>query len=205
MTANAQRNSGWGNCPLHRAGLASAPIVAASIIAKRFEPTLRAQAIQYLQDRFHSDVELAELHINRPKMSTLQILLRHGRGAIVAVEGDGLAMRFGGDRSRPPLFAIKKLFFTVDLGGIGCARRNPSTSSRIDGMEINIPPKDERGDLGAAKQNSGAESLPKCPDQGRSAGAAAEGRRQETAADSTSRACICNRWARIRRCATTPT
>jgi len=59
--------------------------IAASIIAKQFEPTLRAQAIQYLHDRFHSDVELAELHINRPKMSTIQVLLRHGRGAIVSV------------------------------------------------------------------------------------------------------------------------
>ena len=94
----------------------SGAYIAASIIAKQFEPTLRAQAIQYLHDRFHSEVELRALHINRPKMSTVQILLRHGRGAIVAVEGDGLTMRFGGDRSRPPLFSIKKVFFTVDLG-----------------------------------------------------------------------------------------
>ena len=117
--------------------------IAASIIAKHFEPTLRAQAIQYLHDRFHSEVELQALHINRPKMSTLQILLRHGRGAIVAVEGDGLSMRFGGDAARPPLFSIKKVFFTVDLGVLFEPKKSVNFVS-LEGMEINIPPKGER-------------------------------------------------------------
>ena len=121
--------------------------IAASIIAKTFEPTLRAQAIQYLRDRFHSDVELQALHINRPRMSTLQILLRHGRGAIVAVEGDGLAMRFGGDSSRPPLFSIKKVFFTVDLGVLIEPKKSVNFVS-LEGMEINVPPKGERQNLG---------------------------------------------------------
>jgi hypothetical protein len=120
--------------------------IAASIVAKNFEPTLRAQAIQYLRDRFHSDVELQALHINRPKMSTLQILLRHGRGAVVAVEGDGLAMRFGGDSSRPPLFSIKKVFFTVDLGVLFEPKKFVTFVS-LEGMEINIPPKGERQNL----------------------------------------------------------
>jgi len=117
--------------------------VAAIIIEKQFEPTLRAQAIQYLRDRFHSDVELAALHVNRPKMSTIQILLRHGRGAIVEVEGDGVAIRFGGDRSMPPLFAIKKVFFTVDLGVLFEPRKSVNFVS-LEGMEINVPPKGAR-------------------------------------------------------------
>ncbi|HTC88377.1 MAG TPA: AsmA-like C-terminal region-containing protein [Bryobacteraceae bacterium] len=127
--------------------------IAASIIAKTFEPTLRAQAIQYLQDRFHSDVELQALHINRPQMSTLQILLRHGRGAIVAVEGDGLAMRFGGDSSRPPLFSIKKVLFTVDLGVLFEPKKSVTFVS-VEGMEINIPPKGERQNLGGGGGSS---------------------------------------------------
>jgi len=121
--------------------------IAASIIAKQFEPALRAQAIQYLHDRFHSDVELTALHINRPKMSTAQILLRHGRGAIVTVEGDGLAMRFGGDNSRPPLFAIRKVFFTVDLGVLFEQKKSVNFVS-LEGMEINVPPKGERQNIG---------------------------------------------------------
>src|SRR5271156_851276 len=81
--------------------LVAGAYISASIIAKQFEPTLRAQAVPYLPDRVHSDVTLDALHINRPKMSTFQILLRHGRGAIVSVEGDGLTMRFGAEPSRP--------------------------------------------------------------------------------------------------------
>ena len=123
--------------------LVAGAYIAASIIAKQFEPKLRAQAIQYLHDRFHSDVELRALHINRPKMSTIQILLRHGRGAIVAVEADGLSMRFGGDRSRPPLFRIQKVFFTVDLGVLFQPKKSVQFVS-LEGMEINVPPKGER-------------------------------------------------------------
>ena len=127
--------------------LIAGAFVAASIIAKQFEPQLREQAIEYLRNRFHAEVELAELHINRPKMSTVQILLRHGRGAIVGVEGDRLSMRFGGDRSRPPLFSIKKVFFTVDLGVLFESKKSVSFVS-VEGMEINVPPKGERQNVG---------------------------------------------------------
>ena len=117
--------------------------IAASIIAKRFEPTLRAQAIQYLQNRFHADVELASLRIHRPKMSTIQILLRRGRGALVTVEGQGLAMYLAGDRGKPPLFRIQKVDFTVDLGVLFEPKKSVNFVS-LDGMEINIPPKGQR-------------------------------------------------------------
>jgi hypothetical protein len=121
--------------------------VAASIIARNFEPTLRKEAIQYLHDRFQSDVQLRALHVNRPKMSTLQILLRHGRGAIVEVEGDDLSMRFGGNPSLPPLFVIKKVLFTVDLGMLFEPKKSVNFVS-LDGMEINVPPKGERTSAG---------------------------------------------------------
>ena len=127
--------------------------LAASEIAKTFEPELRAQAIKYMQDRFHSEVEIGSLHINRPRMSTIQILLRHGRGAIVAVEGQGITMRFGGDRTRPPMFAIKKLFFTVDLEVLVAPTKSVNFVS-IDGMEINVPPKDQRPNLGGEEKSN---------------------------------------------------
>lgn len=133
--------------------LGAGAFIAASVIAKQFEPTLRAQAIQYLRDRFHSEVELAGLHINRPRMSTIQILLRHGRGAIVGVEADGLAMRFGTDPSKPPLFSIKKVFFTVDLGVLFEPKKSVNFVS-VDGMEINVPPKGERANWGSGGSNS---------------------------------------------------
>jgi AsmA-like C-terminal region len=126
---------------------------AASIIAKRFEPTLRAQAIKYMQERFHSQVEIGALHINRPSMSVVQILLRHGRGAIVAVEGEDVTMRFGGDRSRLPMFVIKKLFFTIDLEVLVAPKKSVNLV-RIDGMEINVPPKEERPRMGGSATSS---------------------------------------------------
>ncbi|HTW65780.1 MAG TPA: AsmA-like C-terminal region-containing protein [Bryobacteraceae bacterium] len=117
---------------------------AALKMARRFEPMLRAQAVQYLEDHFHTQVELQALHINRPKMSALQILLRHGRGAIVGVEGDGLSMRLRGDPTRPPLFTIQKVYFAVDLGVLTEPRKFVNLVL-IDGMQINVPPKGERG------------------------------------------------------------
>ncbi len=135
--------------------LVAGAFIAASVIAKNFEPMLRAQAIQYLQDRFHCSVQLKELHINRPKMSTVQILLRHGRGAIVAVEGDGLAMRFGADPSRPPLFSIQKVLFTVDLGVLFEPKKSVTFVS-LEGMEINVPLKGERKDLTGGSGGSGS-------------------------------------------------
>jgi hypothetical protein len=127
--------------------------IAASIVAKRFEPELRTQAIRYLQNRFHADVELAALHVNRPKMSTVQILLRHGRGALVTVVGEGFAIRRAGDRDRPPLFSIQHVAFTVDLGVLFEPKKSVNLVS-IDGMEINIPPKGERRGLGGDQQSN---------------------------------------------------
>jgi hypothetical protein len=114
--------------------------VAASMMAKRFEPTIREQAIRYLSDRFHSEVKIAALHVNIPSASILQILLRRGRGTLVGVEGEGISLRFGGMRDPPPLFQIRKLYFIVDLGVLREPRQTVEFVS-LDGVEINIPPK----------------------------------------------------------------
>jgi hypothetical protein len=117
-----------------------AAFIAAAILARRFEPMLREQAVRYLSERFHSDVELAALHITPPKMSAVDILLRHGHGAMVGVEGDGLSMHFAGAPGLPPLFSIQKLSFSVDLGTI-TAPHKTIQSVTIQGMRISIPPK----------------------------------------------------------------
>ena len=132
-------------------GLAALGVyVAASRIAKRFEPMIREQAVRYLRERFHSDVEIAALHINPPKMSIFQILLRHGRGAKVGVEGEGVSMRFRGMRDLPPLFQIRKLYFILDLGVLGEPRKTVDFVA-LEGVEINIPPKGEFPDLAPEK------------------------------------------------------
>jgi len=118
--------------------------IAASILAKRFEPMVRDQAIHYLRQRFDSDVQIQALHITPPKVSTLRILLNHGRGAMVAVEADGVSMRF--NRAFPPLFAIHKLDFGIDLGTL-FEKHKTVDYVAIQGMQISIPPAGERPDL----------------------------------------------------------
>src|ERR1700694_303492 len=123
-----------------------AGFIAASILSPRFQAMGREQAIRYLQQRFDSDVQIAALHITPPKVSAFNILLKHGRGAMVAVEADGVSMRF--NRSLPPLFAIRQLNFVIDLGTVYEKRKTVQFVS-IQGMNITVPPAGERPDLDA--------------------------------------------------------
>src|SRR5512147_3169347 len=76
-------------------------VVAASVLARRFEPYVREQAIEYLQKRFDSDVDLAALHVHLPKTSPLRLLLTKGRGTLVLVEGEGISLRHRSRRDVP--------------------------------------------------------------------------------------------------------
>jgi len=116
------------------------------VLANRFEPYIRTQAIAYLQSRFDSDVELAAVRVRMPEFSPVQMLFRRGRGVRVGVEGDDVLLRHKGRRDLPPMFSMKKFSFDVDLGTLF----DETTIVRlvtIDGMEINVPPKGERPQL----------------------------------------------------------
>jgi hypothetical protein len=127
-------------------------VIAAGILARRFEPYIRDQAVEYLRNRFDSDVELAALRVRLPKTSPVRLLVTHGRGAIARVEGEGISLRHKGRRDIPPMFKMKKFAFEVDLGTLfGAPKIVPLVT--LDGMEITIPPKGERPDL-----SSGSES-----------------------------------------------
>ena len=71
-------------------------LIAASILAKRFEPYIRDQAILYLRRRFDSEVELRSLRVRMPQTSPLRLLLSRGRGAVARVEGEGVLLRHKG-------------------------------------------------------------------------------------------------------------
>src|SRR5258708_373059 len=126
--------------------LGAAVWFAVSEISKRFEPLIHEQALRYLRDRFQSDVDLAALHVHWPKISALNILRTRGRGYKVVVEGEGLALRLGGARDVPPLFAIRRVQFLVDLGTLNDERKTVE-AVWIEGMQITIPPKGERPHL----------------------------------------------------------
>jgi hypothetical protein len=122
-------------------------LIAGSILAKRFEPYIRDQAILYLQRRFDSKVELAALRVRMPQTSSLRLLLSRGRGAVVRVDGEGLSLRYKGRTDLPPMFVMKQFGFEVDLGTLFDTPKIVRLVT-LDGMEINIPPKDHRPKLG---------------------------------------------------------
>jgi len=126
--------------------------IAASILAKRFEPYIHQQTIQYLSKRFDSEVELAALHVRIPKISPLRVMMTKGRGVLASVDGEGVSLRHRGRRDVPPMFAMKKFSFAVDVGTLFDVKKGIGLVV-LDGMEITIPPKGERPDFDSGKPN----------------------------------------------------
>ncbi len=114
----------------------------ASIVGRRFDQYIREQAIQYLEERFDSEVELAKLRIHVPRWAVLR-LMRRGPAELVTVDGEGLLIRHRGRRDVPPLIELRNFAAAVNLRTLF---DNPKTIPvvTLDGMQINIPPKGER-------------------------------------------------------------
>jgi hypothetical protein len=129
--------------------------VIASMASKRYQPYIRDAAIRYLRERFESEVELGDLQIHLPKTSSLRMIMTRGRGTMAEVVGSNLTLRHMGRRDVPPMFAIKRFQFTVDLGLLFGPTKKVALV-QLDGMEINVPPKGERPDL--TPGDSGAEA-----------------------------------------------
>jgi len=128
-------------------------IVGGSILRKRFEPYIREQAVLYLEKRFDSKVELASLHVQIPPLSPVHVLLTRGRGTLARVDGSGLVVRWKGRSDVPPVLAVRKFSFYVDLGAVF---NSPKVVSQValDGMKMTIPPKEENG-----SDDSGSKAL----------------------------------------------
>src|SRR5664279_4606025 len=129
-------------------------IVAGSILSRRIEPYIRQQAEQYLRTRFHAEVKIASLHVRLPKLSPLRMLFTRGRGTIALVEGEGIVMRMWGLPDAAPLFGIGKFATGIDVGALGDSSQHVGLVT-ITGLEITIPPKGERPDLGSGKSAEG--------------------------------------------------
>jgi hypothetical protein len=137
--------------------------IAATVLSHRFEPFIRQQAIEYMSERFNSEVQIAALRVKMPKLSPINVLLSRGKGATARVEGQGISMRYRNAPDLPQLFAINKFILEIDLGTLFEDVKTVNFV-RLDGMRINIPPKGERQPLGQpgapseAKSESGAGS-----------------------------------------------
>jgi len=134
-----------------------ATLVTARILVGRLDPYLRQQAIQYLQKRFDADVEMAALRVQMPTVSVFQLIRTRGLGVMVHVDGEALALRLKDRPDLPPLFKMKNFGFDVDLGKL---RANPKTVRHVtlDGMEITIPPRDNRSKVERAADHASHES-----------------------------------------------
>src|SRR5262247_1972422 len=142
--AMSSRRRRWlialGMCLL---GLVAVVVIAARMLAARFQPYIRQQAIEYLENRFDSDVELADLKVSLPNTSLFQLVMTRGRDVHARVEGEGIVLRHMGRRDVPPMFSMKRFNFEVDLGTLFEDTKVVSLVT-LEGMEITIPPKGER-------------------------------------------------------------
>jgi hypothetical protein len=121
--------------------------VMARRLAANFEPMVRYQAVEYLRTRFHCDVRLKTLHVHLPKLSTLALLFRHEKGARIRVDGEGLSMRLAtAPADAPPLFTMRRFGFAFDLNALRAAQKTVD-SVTIDGLEIDVPPRQNRPSL----------------------------------------------------------
>src|SRR5262245_11010040 len=97
-------------------GIVAVLVVTARMVAARFQPYVRQQAIEYLENRFDSDVELADLRVSVPNTSVFQLVMTRGRGVHARVEGEGIVLRHMGRHDVPPMFSMKRFNFEVDVG-----------------------------------------------------------------------------------------
>ena len=116
--------------------------VAGIVLSRRFEPFIKEQTVLYLEKRFDSEAKLGSLKVSMPMESPLRVLLNKGRGAQVRVEGRKIELRHKGRTDVPPMFAMDRFFFEVDLHSFGSGRRMSACSA--GGNEAEPPPKGER-------------------------------------------------------------
>jgi len=133
-----------------------ATYIAGSLLLKRVEPTVREQAIRYLRERFHADVQIAAIHIHLPRISTMGLVFRKQRGAIVSVDAEKIVLSQP-QRANTPLFTINQLSFSVDLASI-LGTKKKVEAVWIDGLQITLPPKQQGRP--AASSGSGTKKKP---------------------------------------------
>jgi AsmA-like protein len=135
-------------------------------LSRRLEPFVREHTAAYLRQHFESELSWSGFRLYMPMRSPLRVLLAAGRGAVVVAEADDIVLRYQGRRDIPPLLKMHKLHFAMELRSL-LHRPIPVKLVRLDGLELNIPPKGARPELNyqptQPRQNSLAEETEKTP------------------------------------------
>jgi hypothetical protein len=104
--------------------------IASRWLAHRWGPGLREAAIEMLEDRFHSDVDLKSFDVSV--------------WPSVRIHGTGLVLRHEGRTDVPPLFSIEEFWADAPIRGM-LKRPWRIRRIRLRGMTITIPPKKDDG------------------------------------------------------------
>src|SRR4030095_1669427 len=117
--------------------------VTASVLAKRVEPYIREQVIQYERKCIENEDALLRLKVHVPPALPLRLLFSRRQGTVARVEGTNLSLRYQGRSDLPPMFALEHFSFAIDLRAL---LDTPKIVNQVtlDGMEIQVPPKGER-------------------------------------------------------------
>jgi hypothetical protein len=110
-------------------GVLAGLILLVFLRTRNLEERTREWVVRELQQRFDSEVELEDLHVNlRPQMG---------------VNGEGLSIRYHNRRDLPPMFHVQKFSFNLGLLGILRAPRHIK-GIYVENMTITIPPRGEK-------------------------------------------------------------
>lgn len=109
-------------------GLLAGLILFVFLRTRNIEDRTREWVIGELKQRFNSDVELEQLHVNLPPQ--------------MGVEGEGLSIRYHNRRDLPPMFHVQRFSFNLGILGILRAPRHIA-GIYVENMTITIPPRDE--------------------------------------------------------------
>jgi hypothetical protein len=146
------------------AGIACLIVAAGFFLAwqyfvSHYQPVIRELAIAYLQQRFDAQVELGDLQVDLPEFSPVQLILLRGTGAMAHVQGNGLVVRRNGVAGLPPMFAAKSFSFDLDIGSL-IWRPVKVPRVFVDGMEINVPPKEQRPESAVTQSDTKPAAAP---------------------------------------------
>ncbi len=112
--------------------------IAAWFAARHFQPFVREQTVQYLQEKFGTGVELGSFHVSVTVGSPWKL-----ETAVLHVSGDRLVLPYPDQPDLPPLIKVGKFRLVADLNSIWKAPRRVR-EVRIEQVEMNIPPKERR-------------------------------------------------------------
>jgi AsmA-like C-terminal region len=110
------------------AGLVAGLILFISLRVRNIEDRTRGWVVSELEERFHSEVQLDELHVSLvPSMG---------------VTGEGLAIRYHNRSDLPPMFRVQRFSFNLGVLGILRAPRHIA-GIYVENMIITVPPRGE--------------------------------------------------------------